>query len=143
MSKYVKQQYYPMSAVSGKQSRFKRLTNRYRLVIMNDHTYEEVVTFKLTRLSVYVVSCFVFVMLVGLTTALIVFTPMKYYIPGYGSQSERKELARLKLKADELEKQMHYREAYWENVKNILQGKTALSLDTTSISIPDMEQTPD
>ena len=132
-----------MSAVSGKQSRFKRLTNRYRLVIMNDHTYEEVVTFKLTRLSVYVVSCFVFVMLVGLTTALIVFTPMKYYIPGYGSQSERKELARLKLKADELEKQMHYREAYWENVKNILQGKTALSLDTTSISIPDMEQTPD
>ncbi len=132
-----------MSSVTGKQSRFKRLTNRYRLVIMNDHTYEEVVTFKLTRLSVYVVSCFVFVMLVGLTTALIIFTPMKYYIPGYGSQSERKELARLKLKADELEKQMHYREAYWENVKNILQGKTALSLDTTSISIPDMEQTPD
>lgn len=132
-----------MSSVTGKQSRFKRLTNRYRLVIMNDHTYEEVVTFKLTRLSVYVVSCFVFVMLVGLTTALIVFTPMKYYIPGYGSQAERKELTRLKLKADELEKQMHYREAYWENVKNILQGKTALSLDTTSISIPDMEQTPD
>lgn len=132
-----------MSSASGKQSRFKRLTNRYRLVIMNDHTYEEVVTFKLTRLSVYVVSCFVFVMLVGLTTALIVFTPMKYYIPGYGSQAERKELTRLKLKADELEKQMHYREAYWENVKNILQGKTALSLDTTSISIPDMEQTPD
>lgn len=132
-----------MSSITGKQSRFKRLTNRYRLVIMNDHTYEEVVTFKLTRLSVYVVSCFVFVMLVGLTTALIVFTPMKYYIPGYGSQSERKELTRLKLKADELEKQMHFREAYWENVKNILQGKTALSLDTTSISIPDMEQTPD
>jgi len=75
-----------------KQSTFKRLTNRYRLIIMNDHTYEEVVTFKLTRLSVYVLSCFVFVLLVGLTTALISFTPLKFYIPGYGSQAERKEL---------------------------------------------------
>ena len=77
---------------------------------MNDHTYEEVVTFKLTRLSVYIVSCFVFVMLVVLTTALISFTPLKYYIPGYGSQSERRALTKLKLRADSLEKQMLYRE---------------------------------
>ena len=94
------------------QSRFKRLTNKYRLVVMNDHTYEEIVTFKLTRLSVYIVSCFVFVMLVVLTTALISFTPLKYYIPGYGSQSERRALTKLKLRADSLEKQMLYREAY-------------------------------
>ena len=77
-----------------KQSSFKRLTNKYRLIIMNDHTYEELVTFKLTRLSVYVLSCFIFVLLVGLTTALISFTPLKFYIPGYGSQAERKEIGR-------------------------------------------------
>ncbi len=132
-----------MSELKAKQSRFKRLTNRYRLVILNDHTYEEVVAFKITRLSVYVVSCFVFVLLVGLTTALISFTPLKYYIPGYGSQSERRELTRLKLKADELEKQMRYREAYWDNVKNILSGKAEQVLDTAVISIPDLEQSRD
>lgn len=132
-----------MSELKAKQSRFKRLTNRYRLVILNDHTYEEVVAFKITRLSVYVVSCFVFVLLVGLTTALISFTPLKYYIPGYGSQSERRELTRLKLKADELEKQMRYREAYWGNVKNILSGKAEQVLDTAVISIPDLEQSRD
>lgn len=81
---------FSMAEQTTKQSRFKRLTNRYRLVVMNDHTYEEVVTFKLTRLSVYIASCFVFVMLVALTTALISFTPLKYYVPGYGSQSERR-----------------------------------------------------
>ncbi|MEY3060113.1 MAG: hypothetical protein RL000_1465 [Bacteroidota bacterium] len=124
-----------------KQSRFKRLTNRYRLVVMNDHSYEEVVTFKITRLGVYIAACFVFVVLVGLTTALISFTPLKYYIPGYGSQSERRELTRLKLRTDSLEKQIQYREAYWENVKNVLSGKAELVLDTAVISIPDLEET--
>jgi hypothetical protein len=124
-----------------KQSRFKRLTNRYRLVVMNDHSYEEVVTFKITRLGVYIAACFVFVLLVGLTTALISFTPLKYYVPGYGSQSERRELTRLKLRTDSLEKQIQYREAYWENVKNVLSGKAELILDTAVISIPDLEET--
>ena len=124
-----------------KQSRFKRLTNRYRLVVMNDHSYEEVVTFKITRLGVYIAACFVFVVLVGLTTALISFTPLKYYIPGYGSHSERRELTRLKLRTDSLEKQIKYREAYWENVKNVLSGKAELVLDTAVISIPDLEET--
>ena len=53
-----------------------RLQNRYRLVIMNDDTYEEVVTFRLSRLSVYIAFSTVFVLLVGLTVALIVFTPL-------------------------------------------------------------------
>jgi len=63
-------------------STFKRLRNRYRLVVMNDDTYEEVVTFKLSRFSVYVLMSTIFVVLIGLTVALIVFTPLKYYIPG-------------------------------------------------------------
>lgn len=132
-----------MSLETEKQSGFKRLTNRYRLVVMNDHTYEEVVTFKLTRLSVYIVSCFMFVMLVGLTTALIVFTPMKYYIPGFGSQSDRKELTKLMIRTDSLEKQMRFREVYWNNVRDVLAGKSGISLDTATISIPDLEQSPD
>jgi len=55
-------------------STLKRLQNRYRLVVMNDDTYEEVVTFKLSRLSVYTFLCTIFVLLTGLTVALIVFT---------------------------------------------------------------------
>lgn len=126
-----------------KQSSFKRLTNRYRLIIMNDHTYEELVTFKITRLSVYILSCFIFVLLVGLTTALISFTPLKFYIPGYGSQAERKELTNLKIKTDSLETYIKNREAYWENVKNIISGKAELTLDTAVIAIPNLEQSPE
>lgn len=65
-------------------STLKRLRNKYRLVVMNEDTYEEVVKFKLNRLSVYIALSTLFVLLVGLTVALIVFTPLKYYLPGTG-----------------------------------------------------------
>ena len=77
-------------------STLKRLRNRYRLVIMNDDTYEEVVTFRLSRMSVYIAFSTIFVLLTGLTVALIVFTPLKYYIPGYGSAQIGREYRQLK-----------------------------------------------
>ena len=78
----------------------KRLRNRYRLVVMNDDTYEEVVTFKLSRLSVYVALSTIFVLLVGLTVALIVFTPLKYYIPGYDNLKVGREYREMKYRVD-------------------------------------------
>src|SRR5947207_15326389 len=93
-------------------STFKRLRNRYRLVIINDDTYEEVVTFKLSRLSVYIGLSTIFVLLVGLTVALIVFTPLKYYIPGYDDLKIGREYKQMKYKVDSLEKQVIYQGQY-------------------------------
>jgi hypothetical protein len=132
-----------MAKLTEELSTLKRLRNRYRLVVMNDDTYEEVVTFKLSRLSVYIVLCTMFVVLVGLTVALIVFTPLKYYIPGYGSQAERREMANLKIRADSLEAQIRYREAYWDNVKNVLAGRVPEKLDTVTLAVPEVEKTED
>src|SRR3954469_24579417 len=98
---------------------FKRLRNRYRLVVMNDDTYEEVVTFKLSRLSVYVFLSTVFVVLVGLTVALIVFTPLKYYIPGYDDLKVGREYRQLKYKTDALEQQVNDQARYIDGVKKI------------------------
>ena len=124
-------------------STLKRLRNRYRLVVMNDDTYEEVVTFKLNRLSVYIALCTIFVVLVGLTVALIVFTPLKYYIPGYGSQAERREMVQLKIRADSLETQIRQKQIYWDNVKNVLSGKVPEKLDTTQLNVPEGEKIED
>ncbi len=116
-------------------STLKRLRNRYRLVVMNDDTYEEVVTFKLSRLSVYVGLCTIFVVLVGLTVALIVFTPLKYYIPGYDDLRVGREYRQLKYRADALEKQVQYQEGYIENVRKVLRGDAA-ALDTVQLQMP-------
>ena len=93
-------------------STLKRLRNRYRLVVMNDDTYEEVVTFKLSRFSVYVALSSIFVLLVGLTVALIVFTPVKYYIPGYGSAKTDRQYREMKYVADSLMKQVSLQDQY-------------------------------
>src|SRR3954465_14087189 len=124
-------------------STLKRLRNRYRLVIMNDDTYEEVVTFKLSRFSVYVALSTIFVLLTGLTVALIVFTPLKMYIPGYGDVTNTKELRELKIKSDSLEQAMRYKDQYMQSIKGVLEGDQTVKLDTTSLNIPVPEKTND
>jgi hypothetical protein len=122
---------------------FKRLRNRYRLVVMNDDTYEEVVTFKLSRLSVYVLLSAIFVVLVGLTVALIVFTPLKYYIPGYDDLKIGREYRQLKYRTDSLEQQVNYQARYIDGLKKVLKGDVTVNLDTTKITLPKDEYSND
>lgn len=116
-------------------STLKRLRNHYRLVVMNEDTYEEVITFKLTRLSVYIALSTLFVLLVGITVALIAFTPLKLYIPGYGDASQDKELRILKVRADSVEKTLMYQAQYNDNIIKVLTGNLP-KLDTTQLKIP-------
>lgn len=121
----------------------KRLRNSYRLVVMNDDTYEEVVTFRLSRLSVYIGLSTVFVLLVGLTIALIAFSPLKYYIPGYGTRESRTALQVLKIRTDSLEQAMRYKEQYLEGVKKVLSGNAPAQLDTIPAALPKTEASND
>lgn len=132
-----------MAKLIDTKATLRRLRNRYRLVVMNDDTYEEVATFKLNRLSVYIALSSVFVVLVGLTVALIVFTPLKYYIPGYGDQAERRQMINMKIRADSLEQQIRYKEAYWENVKKVLSGDIPDKVDTSTLDVPNLEKSTD
>ena len=120
-------------------STLQRLRNRYRLVIMNDDTYEEVVTFKLSRLSVYIGLSTIFVLLVGLTVALIVFTPLKYYIPGYDDLKIGREYKQMKYRVDSLEKQVIYQAQYINGMKKVLNGDVNVKLDTNTIQVPKEE----
>jgi hypothetical protein len=116
-------------------STLKHLQNRYRLVVMNDDTYEEVITFRLSRLSVYVALSSTFVLLVSLTVALLVLTPLKYYIPGYGNNTNRVELQTLKMRTDSLEQAIIYKDQYLNNIKKVLGASMPAQLDTTSLKV--------
>ncbi|HEX6916254.1 MAG TPA: hypothetical protein VF145_13485 [Chitinophagaceae bacterium] len=121
----------------------RQVRNRYRLVVMNDDTYEEVVTFKLTRLSVYVGMSTMFVLMVGFAVALLVFTPLKYYIPGYGRKQSRQELQALKIRTDSLERAILQKEQYLKSVKSVLTGDISNGRDTTVLDLPQPEYTND
>jgi hypothetical protein len=121
-------------------STLKRLRNRYRLVVMNEDTYEEVVKFKLNRLSVYIALSTLFVLLIGLTVALIVFTPLKYYLPGvgYGNAKQVKEYRILKVRTDSIEQALLHKQQYFNDLQKVLQGNVP-KLDTNKLNLPKLE----
>lgn len=111
---------------------------------MNEDTYEEVVKFKLTRTSVYVAMSTLFVLMISITVALIIFTPLKYYLPGagYGSAKELKELKLLKMRTDSMENALRHQNKFNEDIRNVLQGNVS-SLDTTLLNVPGVETSED
>jgi hypothetical protein len=121
-------------------STLKRLQNRYRLVVMNEDTYEEVVKFKLSRLSVYIFLSTVFVVLVGLIIALLVFTPLKYYLPGtgYGNAKQMREYKILKMRTDSMEQALEYKQKYYDDLHKVLKGNLPV-LDTNKLDLPKVE----
>ena len=125
-------------------STLKRLRNHYRLVVMNEDTYEEVVKFKLSRLSVYIILSSVFVLLTVLTVALIVFTPIKYYLPGvgYGDAKQVKEYKQLKIRTDSVEATLKLQQQYLNDLQKVLEGKVP-KLDTNKLELPKAEVAPD
>lgn len=123
-------------------STLKRLRNRYRLVVMNEDTYEEVVRFRLSRMSVYIVMSSIFVVLTFLTVALIIFTPIKYYLPGvgYGDAKQVKEYKNLKIRTDSMETALKYRQQYLDDLKKVLGGNVPVKLDTNKLNLPKPER---
>ncbi len=99
-----------------------RLKNTYRLVIMNDDTFEEVGSYQLSLLNVYIAISSVVVMVAVGVVLLVAFTPLKKYIPGYGDTVRQEEYMALYKQVEELEREMLAQREYADNFRRILSG---------------------
>ncbi len=99
------------------------LKNKFRFVILNDETFEEKFSLTLTRANVWLFFSTVAVVLVFITAMVIVYTPLKYFIPGFGDYNYRSEIVDLKYQADSLEKALNGRQVWLNGVANVLSGK--------------------
>lgn len=102
----------------------KKLLHKYRLVILNEETFEERMTFKLSRLNVFVAVGFSTIFLVVLTTFIIAITPLREYIPGYSSTVLKKETVNLLYKTDSLERVIESNGKYYASIQKILMGES-------------------
>ena len=100
-----------------------RLKNKFRLVILNDSTFEEKISFRLSRLNVFIVAGTIIIFLIIITTFIIAFTPLREYIPGYGDFKTKRKLDELTIRADSMEKALREKDLYVYNIKNIIEGK--------------------
>ena len=112
-----------MSKDSKSESRVQRWRNKFRFVILNDDTFEELLTLKLSPLNIFVFSVVSIVSTIALTTTVIAFTPLKELIPGYASSKIRREAIELALTTDSLTAAINRNERYIEGVQRILQGE--------------------
>ncbi|WP_422082741.1 M23 family metallopeptidase [Ulvibacterium sp.] len=100
----------------------RKLLHKYRLVILNESTFEEKISFKLSRLNVFVTGSLCIIGLIGLTTLLIAFTPLREYIPGYSSTKLKRQATELTYKTDSLVRTLNYTNRYLNNIRMVLRG---------------------
>lgn len=117
---------YQMAEQESKRKRWvQKLRNKYLLVIRNEETYEVKLTFRLSRLNVFIVLGLTAIILIVMTIFLIAFTPLREYIPGYMDVDLQRQVYELNLKADSIEREFMRRNVYFESIKNIVQGNIA------------------
>ncbi|MEL6636471.1 MAG: M23 family metallopeptidase [Bacteroidota bacterium] len=119
-----------------------KLRHHYRMVIMNDETFEEVSSYKLSLLNVYIMISSVVVLVALLIIGLIVFTPLKRYIPGYGDDRVHSELMEMNEGLQAMEEQLAAQKAYTDNFRRILVGnvETEAEVGEEAIASPDSLQ---
>lgn len=112
----------------GLKSVLERLRNKYRLVILNDETFEEKVSLRLSRLNVFLLVSFGAIFLIFSTSILIAFTPLKEYIPGYASSEMRRNVLNLAFAADSLQRKVNLQEQNLSIIRAIINGENPDSL---------------
>ncbi len=100
----------------------KKLTDKYRLVVLNENTFEERFSLKLSRLNVFVLGGVFSILLIGFTTLLIAFSPLKEYIPGYSSTALKRKATKLSFETDSLKTRVAILANYIKALKPVLTG---------------------
>lgn len=118
----------------------KKLFTKNRLVILNEDTFEEIFSLRLTLMNVFVVATSGAIAIIFVTTLIIAFTPLREYIPGYASTKLRKEATELALKSDSLSDALRKNEAYQQAIIKVLNGELEYAkVNKDSIMASDVE----
>ena len=128
-----------------------RLKNTYRLVVMNNDTFEEIGSYKLTLLNFYLIGSTLAVLISVLILFFIVFTPLKRLIPGYGDVNVNNEIRDLERELADLSDSIMIQRNYTESFRKILVGEVEteedaaeaanISEDTVELVMPNKEDT--
>lgn len=100
-----------------------KLFTKSRLVILNEETFEELFSFKLNLMNVFVALTSGAIVLITFTTFIIAFTPLREFIPGYSSSKLKKDATELALKSDSLTLALQQNEAYIKSIQKVLTGE--------------------
>jgi murein DD-endopeptidase MepM/ murein hydrolase activator NlpD len=116
---------------------FQKLTHKYRMVLLNEDTFEEVGNMRLTRLNLIALLGIVIILLVAITYSLIAFTGIRELIPGYPDATMRQHIRTTAMRLDSLEHEQAIRDQYFENLNRIISGEATELFLNDSVAIAD------
>ena len=103
---------------------FTRLKNKYRFVLMSEDSFEEKLSFSISKLNLLSLLSVVIIIALSLSFALVIFSPLKEYIPGKSSSKMQRDLIGIALKSDSLQNQLNIQSLYLNNISSIMKGET-------------------
>ena len=125
-----------------KQQLKENLFNKRRLIILNEDTFEETFSLKLTLMNVFVVLGLGAIFIIFITTFIIAFTPLREFIPGYSSSKLKRDATELALKSDSLSHALEQNEAYIASLKKVLTGELEFAKSNKDSILSSVETTP-
>ena len=120
---------------------FSKLKHKYRLILMNDSSLEEQVSFRFSALDVITVLTIGCVLLFVFFLLLVGYTPLNEFVPGKASSSLHKELIAITLKTDSLEKKLLVNELYLKNITAIVNGEDPINISTENTLVLSASET--
>ncbi len=132
--------------MSEKRLERKKLLNQLflknRLVILNEDTFEEIFSFRLNLMNVFILLTLGAILLVSFTTVIIAFTPLREFIPGYSSSKLKRDATELALKSDSLSLALKKNEAYIQSIQKVLTGELEYAKFSKDSILSASEETP-
>lgn len=110
--------------MENKKPILEKLKQRLRFVLFDDQSYEELKSMTLTRFQILTRVLSVLLFLFSLTAALIAFSPLREYIPGYSPPNLSEDLIRLSLKTDHLLEEIQIKDQKLEILEKVLRGES-------------------
>lgn len=108
---------------------FRKWKHKYRLIIYNDNTFEEVLYFRLSRFNVALLVVVGSFLIVLITTFIIAYTPLREYIPGYPDAEAIQKAKLNEMFIDSIKQKIELNEKYLNNIKHLLRYNEPLPLE--------------
>lgn len=114
-----------------------KLRYKFRFIVINDDTFEEHFSFRLSSLNVITSVGLLMLFVAIFVGSVIAFTPLREYIPGYSDITTRRNAAYAVLKVDSLSHEIEIRDNYLQNIRLVLSGEITVD-STEDVALEDL-----
>jgi len=125
-----------------KRTRREKLRDKYRLIIYNDNTFEEVWFMRLSRLNLISLTSLLFIAIVAGLFAIIAYTGIRELIPGYPDGNMRRAIITNAIRLDSLENEIRIRDQYFATLNALVAGEepdNMIAMGDTAAEVGDIQ----